>query len=204
MFIKICGITNTADALLAYKLGASALGFVFAPSKRQITLKVAAEIISQLPKNIEKVGVFVNETKENILKTGEQIGLSCIQLHGNENPQLCQDIGKQFKTIKAIKVNPSGKMKKPLIYPVWKVLLDTYVPNAEGGSGKTFNWKALDECDLANVIIAGGLNPENIQDLLSQFTPFGVDLSSGVEVFPGKKDHTKLQRFFNQIQLVTN
>ncbi len=203
MFIKICGITNIEDALFAVNLGTSALGFIFAPSKRQIAPKVAVEIISQLPQDIEKVGVFVNETKENILKIGDQIGLSCIQLHGNESPHLCQELGKQFKTIKAIKVDPSGKVKKPLIYPVWKILLDTYVTNTEGGSGKTFNWNVLNEFDLANVIIAGGLNPENIQDLLSQFSPFGIDLSSGVEVFPGKKNHTKLQCFFQQIQLVT-
>jgi len=204
MFIKICGITNIHDALLATKLGASALGFIFAPSKRQITPKKAAEIILQLPKSIEKVGVFVNEIKENILKIGDQIGLSCIQLHGNESPQLCQEIGKQFKTIKAIKIDPSGKVKKTDIYPVWKILLDTYVPNAEGGSGKTFNWEALNEFDLANVIIAGGLNPENIQDLLSQFSPFGIDLSSGVEVLPGKKNHAKLYRFFQKIRLTTS
>jgi len=202
MFIKICGITNIEDAQIASKLGASALGFIFAPSKRQITPTRAAEIILQLSQDIEKVGVFVNETKENILKIGNQIGLSCIQLHGNESPQLCQEIGKHFKTIKAIKVDPEGKVKQARSYPVWKILLDTYVPNTEGGSGKTFNWKVLDEFDLAKVIIAGGLNAENIQDLLSKFSPFGVDLSSGVEAFPGKKDHKKLQRFFRQIQLV--
>ncbi|MBC8180683.1 phosphoribosylanthranilate isomerase [candidate division KSB1 bacterium] len=203
MFIKICGITNIEDALFAANLGASALGFIFAPSKRQIAPKVAAEIISQIPKDIENVGVFVNETHDNILKIGDQIGLSCIQLHGNESPQLCFEIGKQFKTIKAIKIDPSGKVKETPDYPVWKILLDTYVPNAEGGSGKTFNWKPLKAFDLANVIIAGGLKPENIKDLLSQFSPFGVDLSSGVEAFPGKKDFGKLQRFFQQIKLVT-
>lgn len=199
MFIKICGITNIEDAMLAAKLGASALGFIFAPSKRQITPKDAADIISQLPQDIEKIGVFVNEKKENIIKISEQCGLTCVQLHGNESPQLCLEIGQYFKVIKAVKIDKTGQTKTNQDYPVWKILLDTYMPYVEGGSGQSFNWVILNEFDLDEVIVAGGLNPNNIYELLSQFKPFGIDLSSGIEASPGKKDEKKLKRFFQQL-----
>jgi len=201
MFIKICGITNITDALLATKLGASALGFVFAPSKRQIKPNEAAKIISQLPQDIERVGVFVNETKENIFKIAELCGLTIIQLHGDESPQMCREIGEYYKVIKAIKIKKKDQIKTNQEYPVWKILLDTYSPQVEGGSGQTFDWDILNEFDLDNVIVAGGLNPTNISDLLTQHNPFGIDLSSGVELSPGKKDKEKLELFFKQIEI---
>jgi phosphoribosylanthranilate isomerase len=199
MLIKICGITNLEDAILAAELGATALGFIFAPSKRQVIPAQAKDIIAQLPNRIEKVGVFVNEQQDKILQIAETVGLSCIQLHGNESQAMCDELGKYFKIIKAVKINPRGKIVSKNDYSAWKILLDTYVPRAEGGSGMKFNWKILSRFNLDDMIVAGGLTPENIGDLLSRFQPFGIDVCSRVEAYPGKKDAGKLYRFFKQI-----
>ena len=201
MFIKICGITNIEDALLATELGASALGFVFALSKRKIAPKQAAKIISELSEKVEKVGVFVNETKQNMLKIGESTGLTCIQLHGNKRPKLCQEIGKYFKVIKTIKIAQNGRLISQHDFYVWKSLLDIYDAETEGGSGKKFDWKIINQFNLEQIIIAGGLNSDNIKLLLSKFKPFGIDVSSGVESCAGKKSSDKLQKFFNQIPI---
>lgn len=203
MFVKICGITNLDDALLAIKLGANALGFIFAPSKRRITLDMAKQIVTHLPPEVLKVGVFVNENKKEIIRIAEEVNLSYIQLHGNENPELCDELSESFRIIKAVKIDPDGRIKSKFDYSVWKILLDTYLPKVEGGSGKTFNWNILQNFDLNNIIVAGGITPGNIGILLSKYRPFGVDLSSGVEVSPGKKDPEKLYQFFEQISLIT-
>lgn len=203
MFIKICGITNLDDALSAVKLGASALGFIFAPSKRRITANQAKEIILHLPPEVLKVGVFVNEQKEAMLRIAEEVKLSCIQLHGSEAQELCDELSKSFQVIKAVKVDNDGNLKTGSNYKVWKMLVDTYLPEVEGGSGKTFNWNILQNFNPNDTIVAGGVTPENIRALLSKYRPFGVDLSSGVELYPGKKDIEKLHRFFKHISLMT-
>lgn len=199
MFIKICGITNLEDAMLAADLGATALGFIFAPSKRQVTPAQAKKIITSLPYRIERVGVFVNEQPENILQIAEKVGLSGIQLHGNESQAMCDELGKYFKIIKAVKIDPRGKIVSQHDYSAWKILVDTYVPQTEGGSGMRFNWEILSQFNRDDIIVAGGLNPENIGSLFSQYQPFGIDVCSGVEAYPGKKDAEKLDRFFKQI-----
>lgn len=200
MIVKICGITNLEDALAAVEAGADALGFIFAPSKRRVTPECAAEIVRQLPEQVSAVGVFVDETEENILRVAEQVGLSWIQMHGQETPEMCARIGQSYKVIKAVKVAPNGNLRSEADYPTWKLLLDTYLPGMSGGSGQTFNWEVLRNFDPECVIVAGGLNPENVSDLLSHYRPFGIDVGSGVEAFPGKKDPQKLQRFFAQIR----
>ncbi len=203
MFVKICGITNLDDALSAVKFGASALGFIFAPSKRRITADKAKKIISHLPPEVLKVGVFVNEKKEEIMRIAEEVNLSYIQLQGSESQELCDELNKSFQVIKAVKIDPEGNLKTESNYKVWKMLLDTYLSKVEGGSGKTFNWNILQNFDPNDIIVAGGITPENIRALLSKYRPFGVDLSSGVELYPGKKDPEKLHRFFKHISLMT-
>ncbi|MDZ7331206.1 MAG: phosphoribosylanthranilate isomerase [candidate division KSB1 bacterium] len=200
LFVKICGITNIDDALLSAELGASAVGFVFAPSKRRISAEQARHIISHLPKDIEKVGVFVNECPTNILNLANYAGLTCVQLHGNESPMMCELLGKYLPVIKAEKITPEGQFMHNLDLSAWKILLDTHVQGIHGGSGRTFNWEALIQLNLSNIIIAGGLGPENIEALLAKVQPFGVDLSSSLEAFPGKKDPMKLQLFFYRLK----
>jgi len=128
------------------------------------------------------------------------VGLCWIQLHGQETPEMCARIGRMYKVIKAVKVAQEGNLCSEFDYPVWKLLLDTYLPGMSGGSGKTFNWEILRQFDPERVIVAGGLNPENINALLTHYQPFGIDVGSGVEAFPGKKDPKKLQQFFVQIR----
>lgn len=204
MFVKICGITNIEDAEYADNLGANALGFIFAKSKRQISSQIAASIVKQLASGVEKVGVFVNEETQTIFNIAQHVGLTCIQLHGNESQQQCDEISEYYKVIKAVKVDQSGQVVSSKDYQVWKILLDTYLPQIEGGSGKTFDWTILQNFQPENVIVAGGLNPENIGILLSNYKPFGVDLSSGVEAYPGKKDHQKLAEFFDNLKNVNS
>ncbi len=200
-FVKICGITNYEDALLCTKLGASALGFIFAMSKRRITAEDARLIISRLPENVEKVGVFVNESPTNILKIADYAGLTCLQLHGDESPAMCEMLGNYLPVIKAVKINPEGERLPNLRYTAWKLLLDTHIQGTDGGSGKSFNWEILAGLNLKDIIIAGGLGAQNIDLLLSRFQPFGVDLSSSLEAFPGKKDPDRLQLFFHKLKL---
>jgi len=201
IFVKICGITNLEDALLAIQAGAQALGFVFAPSQRRVTGEVAEQIIRQLPPSVEPVGVFVNETPAKILNIVAQTNISMIQLHGNENHSVCEYLSQFKKVIKAVKVKSAGELRNHLEFPVWKILLDTYLPGIAGGSGQRFDWQILNHLDLSNIIVAGGINPENVRELLQKYTPFGIDVSSGVETFPGKKDAGKLSRLFQQILL---
>ncbi|UCE04817.1 MAG: phosphoribosylanthranilate isomerase [bacterium] len=200
MLVKICGITNIEDALLALKSGAGALGFIFSPSKRQISPQKAADITAQLPNNVPKVGVFVDDHMENILHIAEIVRLTCIQLHGSENHTMCDELGKSFKVIKTVRIDPRGKIISKIDYSTWKILLDTYLPGVEGGSGMRFNWDILNELNLENIIVAGGIRPENIGELISEFKPFGIDLCSGVEAYPGKKDPHKLRCLFKQIK----
>lgn len=200
MLVKICGITNIEDALLASQLGAGALGFIFAPSKRQITPGKAAEIAAQLPSNVQKVGVFVDDLVEEILHVAEIVGLSCVQLHGSESRAMCDQLGKSLKVIKTVRIDPYGRVISKYDYSVWKILLDTHLPKVRGGSGRAFDWKCLHEFNQEDIIVAGGINPENVGKLLSQFQPFGIDLCSGLEAYPGKKAPAKLKQLFNQIK----
>jgi len=199
LFIKICGITNEDDALLAADLGATALGFIFASSKRQVTPARAKNIIATLPQHIEKVGVFVDEQQDKIWQIAEMVGLTIIQLHGNESPAMCDKLGQYFKIIKTVKIDPRGRVVANNDCSCWKILLDTYVPQTEGGSGISFNWDILSQFNPDEIIVAGGLSPDNVQGLLSRFQPFGIDVCSGVEAYPGKKEVKKLNRFFKKI-----
>ena len=197
--IKICGLTNLDDACAAIDFGADALGFVFfKESPRNISPAKAAAIIARLPVFTTTVGVFVNEPKEEILKIVEQTGVSVIQLHGEEPPEACL---LPKKVIKGIRIKSLESLEPLKRYQghVSAFLLDTYAPHLPGGTGQTFNWDiALEAKSYGRIILAGGLTPENISEAIKTVRPYAVDVSSGVELEKGKKDHEKMKLFIER------
>lgn len=191
MRVKICGITNLEDALVAVRLGVDALGFVFAPSPRQITPDEAKEIIKRLPPWIATVGVFVDEKPEWIMRVASHCKLDWVQLHGDESPQYCKDL--DIKIIKTIKSN----IERIPEYDVPGILLDISM-----GTGKVYNWDLAVEAKKYGkpIILSGGLTSENVGEAIRKVMPYGVDVSSGVESSPGKKDSEKIKRFVEEVQ----
>lgn len=187
--IKICGITNTEDALAAVTAGADALGFMFFEgSKRYLPKEKIKSIIREVPPFVAKVGVFVNATRDQVKAAIEETGIDTLQFHGDETPEACRGFG--LKTIKAFQVQGKDMLQIMPRYDVDAWLLDSFVPGQKGGTGKTFNWDlAVHACSLGTpVILAGGLTPDNIAQAVAKVQPFGVDVSSGVESAPGKKN----------------
>jgi phosphoribosylanthranilate isomerase len=197
--IKICGLTNFEDASAAIDLGADALGFVFFKgSPRNISPEKAAAIITKLPVFTTTVGLFVNEPREEILKIVNQTGVSVIQLHGEEPPEACILTRKVIKGIR-IKSLESLEPLKRYQGLVSAFLLDTYAPHMLGGTGQVFNWDiALEAKNFGRVILAGGLTPENISEAISRVKPYAVDVSSGIELEKGRKDHQKMRLFIER------
>jgi len=202
MRVKICGITNLEDALIAADLGADALGFIFAKgSQRKITADKVMNIIDKLPPFIVSVGVFVDSPIEEILSIIEQTGIQCIQLHGNESPSEYSKIN--IPVIKAFRVDDNFQVNAIQQFPASAYLLDTFVKGRAGGTGKTFDWNiAAAAKAYGRIILAGGLTSENISDAIKKGEPYGVDISSSIESAPGKKDKGKLQQLFAAIHLV--
>ena len=198
--IKICGITNPEDALFAADLGVDALGFVFYPqSPRNIEPKKARKIIQQLPPFLAKVGVFVNETAARVNEIIELTGIDVVQLHGQEAPEYCQRF--ERKVIKAFRIAPDFDPAQIEVYKVAAYLLDTYLTGICGGTGEVFNWEIAKRAkQYGRIILAGGLNPENIKEAICQVEPYGVDISSGVEIRPGEKDKRKLEQLVLQVR----
>ncbi|MFO7890770.1 MAG: phosphoribosylanthranilate isomerase [bacterium] len=194
--VKICGITNTKDALTAVKYGADALGFVFASSRRKITLKKARQIISQLPPFINTVGVFMDQSLEYVRKAIDLTGIDLVQLHGNETSEYCNRLSKGV--IKGIQVN-GGRTVEDLLSLMGSYRVSAFILDSGAGSGKTFNWEILSEIKYP-LIIAGGLTPQNVGKLIKRFQPYAVDVSSGVENLPGKKDEDKMKRFIQEVK----
>ena len=197
MKVKICGITNLEDALHAARAGADALGFNFYErSPRYISPGDARLIIEKLPKEITKVGVFVNPTLDEIEMTAEMLDL--IQLHGDESIDLVDDLrtATGVDVIKALRVTDDFDPESAKGYSVETFLLDTHSTNF-GGSGDTFDWRvAVDfKSILPNFFLAGGLTPDNVAEAVRQVQPYGVDVCSGVETVKGKKDHRKVEAF---------
>jgi phosphoribosylanthranilate isomerase len=186
--IKICGITNQEDALMAVEAGADALGFVFFQgSPRYISPKQAADIIRSLPPFVHAVGLFVNEKPETVNAIADQCGLDLVQLHGDETPGYCDAIKRRI--IKAFRVKDASSLDEMMNYRVAASLLDAWSPAARGGTGTTFNWEiAAKAAALNTIILAGGLTPENVAEAIAMVNPYAVDVSSGVESSPGKKD----------------
>jgi phosphoribosylanthranilate isomerase len=194
--VKICGITNLEDAMAAVDYGADALGFVFfRGSPRHITPTEAAAVIRYLPPFIQSVGVFVDETAETISRTIASCGIDIIQMHGSEPPEKC---GFSRRVIKAIRIKNLDSLSPLARYrgKVSAFLLDAYAPDALGGTGRVFNWDiAVEAKQFGDVILAGGLTPENVADAVRHVRPYAVDVSSGVEQAKGKKDLAKMKLF---------
>ncbi|MFC1478231.1 phosphoribosylanthranilate isomerase [Candidatus Margulisiibacteriota bacterium] len=195
--IKICGITNLEDALLACELGADAIGFIFAPSPRQVNLETVRGITSQIPPFVTRVGVFVNEPAELINETARNCGLDAVQLHGDESPEYCKSIKR--RVIKVLRIKEGSDLDVIKLYEdhVSAFLFDTYSPDQYGGTGKTFNWDILKDVETSKpYIVSGGITPDNVSSLLGSVDPYGIDIGSGVESSPGKKDPEKLKQLF--------
>ena len=203
--VKICGITNLADAQVAVDAGADALGFVFyEKSPRFVSMKIAAEISRALPPFIIRVGVFVNPTRELVFKAIAECGLSLLQFHGGEPPEFCAQF--DLMSMKAFRIRDAGSLKELPKYKTDAWLLDAYSSDTLGGTGGVFNWDLAVEAQKPGrpIFLAGGLTPENVADAVRKVRPFGVDVSSGVESSPGKKDHAKVRAFINAAKTVTS
>lgn len=194
--VKFCGITNLQDAISAAELGADALGFVFYPkSPRFISPKNAKEIIKKLPPFISMVGLFVNQSKSEVEEVIKDCPLNLLQFHGDENESFCKQYNLPY--IKAITMKSDVDLLKCIqeYNSAKALLLDTFSKVARGGSGEVFDWKMIPPNTLKPIIVAGGLTPENVQTLLEVISPYGVDVSSGIEINKGLKDYKLMKKF---------
>ena len=188
--VKICGITNLEDALIAVKLGADALGFIFAPSPRQIAPQKARAIIRAVSPYTKTVGVFVDEAPAKVSEIRQHCGFDWIQLHGDESPAFCKEW--MPYAIKALRIKDESSLQTGQTYhgKVRALLLDTYCKEMAGGTGKTFNWELAIKIKNQGtpIILSGGLTPSNIAAAIHRVRPYAVDVNSGIESYPGKKD----------------
>ena len=199
--VKICGITNLADAATAVRLGADALGFIFAPSPRRIAPQKVREIIRAIPPFVKTVGVFVNEAPASIRKVINDCGLDLVQLHGDESPALCDEL--MPYTIKALRIRDESSLQTGQAYhgKVRALLLDTYSKEKAGGTGKTFDWNLAIKIKQMGIpiILSGGLGPSNIDLAIHTVRPYAVDVNSGVEKYPGKKSHILIKALMAEL-----
>jgi phosphoribosylanthranilate isomerase len=192
MFVKICGITTEDDALLAVAMGADAVGFVFAPSPRQVTALAVYDIVRRLPPEVLTVGVFRNESPGRVVDIANRSGVKAVQLHGNERPEEAIEIARSIRRV--YKAFPAGSplVQRAREYPSDMVLVDS----AQPGSGEVFDWTMVEDVPKGlKVILAGGLTPDNVAHAIEVVDPWGVDVSSGVESSPGRKDPRKVRAF---------
>ena len=199
--VKICGITNLADARVAVEAGADALGLNFyEKSPRYLTVPAAAELSRQLPPFIMRAGVFVNASEDLVARAIGECSLSLLQFHGDEPPEFCTQFG--LMSLKAFRIRNAESLLELPKYPTDAWLLDAFSPEARGGTGEKFNWDLAVEAQKLGkpVFLAGGLTPENVADAVRKVRPFGVDVSSGVESSPGKKDHEKIRKFIAAVR----
>ncbi len=222
MWVKICGNTNLEDAALAAELGADAVGFVFAESKRQVTCAQVAAITPYLPPGVERVGVFYSHDIDEIAETALRAGLTAVQLHGGLDDKLSEQLAERFaggvRIIQTVhwvvqpppdasqtSQSPAVQLEQQILHIAAsgiadRVLVDSKVGSAGGGTGVSFDWDAAKEVFASapsnlQLIVAGGLNPDNIAQAIARLAPWGVDVSSGVETSPRRKDPALLQRF---------
>lgn len=192
MFVKICGITSEEDALLAVAVGADAVGFVFAPSKRQIAVARAADIVKRLPREVLTVGVFRNEAPARVIQLVNQAGLQAAQLHGNETPDVVAEVKREVRTVFKGVAAGSSAFTNADAFGADAILVDAVTP----GSGEVFDWTlAEDAPSTVPLIMAGGLTPENVGAAIEKVRPWGVDVSTGVERSPGVKDPMLVRNF---------
>ena len=198
--IKICGITNLDDAIMAVDYGADALGFMFyGGSKRYVSPKEAQTIISKLPPFVITVGVFVNQELDEIRNIQGQAEFDIVQLHGDESPDFCKSFG--GRAIKAIRVKDNETLREVESYSAEAVLFDRHSNESYGGTGMSFDWEILRDFHTSKkVILSGGLSPENVAHAIIIVNPYAVDVSSGVEEYPGKKSPEKLKRFIEAVR----
>ena len=197
IYVKVCGITTPKDALTAADSGADAIGLVFAESPRRLSAEEARTTAAVLPESVLKVGVFVNEELAEVLRVAAEVGLDYAQLHGDESPETVAAVRESgLKVIKALRVRDAGSLEAMGEYGADLFLLDAYSAKVRGGTGKRFDWelaKSLEGRD--NILISGGLTPENVREAIRFFEPYGVDASSSLEEAPGKKNKELVRRF---------
>ena len=201
--VKICGITNYEDATAAVDMGADLLGFNFYPkSPRFVTPQKASEIISKLPGFIDTVGVFVNASLEQIRETMDLCQLNWVQLHGDEDPEFCNSfLSLNVKTMKALRVKDQSDIQQAENYFTDAILLDAFHPEKYGGTGLTFDWNIVGHINK-RIFLAGGINPDNATEAI-KLGVYGIDVCSGIEAEPGKKDHEKMRKLFENIRHLT-
>lgn len=203
--VKICGITNWTDARRAADAGADFLGFNFyRKSPRYIAPAKARRIVRRLPKRVAAVGVFVNEREEKMLQIARSVGLDYLQLHGEETPESTSRLARIFPVIKAARVQNGFRPAQLVKFQrVRAILLDGFRPGLRGGTGKTFDWKVVRSArSRRRIFLAGGLAPENIAQAIQVARPYAVDVCSGVELRPGKKDPARLVALMHAIHSV--
>lgn len=195
--VKICGVTSVEDALMCVEAGADAIGVNFAPrSPRRVGLELARTIVAALPAGVVKVGVFVDASERELRDAIAHVGLGCVQLHGDELPELVSAFLPH--AYKALRVQGREALALAASYPGEHILLDAYVPGIAGGTGATFDWTVAAElAKVRQVTLAGGLKPENVAAAIRAVRPFCVDVASGVESSPGKKDPSKVRAFID-------
>ncbi len=198
--IKICGLTNADDALKAAELGADYAGFIFyEKSARHVTAEKASEIIKQLPESVQAIGVFVNQGVDEIEKTVNLCALSGVQLHGDESPDFVSKVPVQV--IKAFRIQDETSLEGVNDYDVFAFLFDVYSGDLYGGTGTMFDLSLISEKQFGKpVFLSGGLTPENVCSAIKEVQPYAVDVCSGTEREPGKKDHDKLEAFVRAIR----
>ncbi len=199
--VKICGITSAADALAAAAYGASALGFIFyKQSPRHVTVEDARGILTDMPPFIKKIGVFVNEDSKVVNEIADRTSLDLIQLSGDETPGYCKGLNRPY--IKTIRVRNRESLNGINEYDTRYTLFDTHSKGNYGGTGKVFDWDLIQDLPLEKryIILSGGLNPENVKGAVKRIKPYAVDVASGVERLPGKKDHEKMKDFIEAVR----
>jgi phosphoribosylanthranilate isomerase len=201
--VKICGITNWQDAKLAASAGADMLGFNFyGPSPRFIPVSEAKRIIQRLPRTVRAVGVFVNESPAIVLDFVNLVPLDAVQLHGNESPTTVAALTNFVAVIKALRVRKGFRVQSLARYSAATAfLLDRFAPQTPGGTGQTFDWKIARRAKrYGEVILAGGLTPENVAQAIQEVRPWAIDVCSGVEAKPGKKDPARLRALMDEVE----
>jgi phosphoribosylanthranilate isomerase len=198
-FVKICGITRLEDAQAAVAAGANALGFVFWPkSPRYVDPDRARDIVATLSPGVTPVGVFVDQPEDEVNDVARRVKLAVVQLHGNENDQYVRKMTRGV--MKAVAVDGTSAPSLEAWSSDVRILLDVHDPLRKGGTGRTIDWSiAADIARRRDIVLAGGLTPENIRDAIAQVRPYGIDVSSGVEASPGIKDHERIKALFEAV-----
>ncbi len=197
--IKICGITNLTDALICAELGVDYIGFIFAPSPRMVEPRQIEKIVTGLPGSVKKVGVFVNEKPSVLNQIANGLDLDLVQLSGSEDKNYLNAVGLPF--IKVFPVKDSSVLDQIQGLEQRIFMLDNFSESIGGGTGNIFCWEfAISAKRFGQVFLSGGLNPQNVKEALMMVRPFGVDVCSGVEAFPGVKDRIKLKKFVEKVR----